>query len=130
MGQHAKSPEAVIESQNDQQEKPNNGSNHSQDGDSKSEKEGLISPGSAYFQLWSFASPLDVLLRVLAGLAAAGSGTAEPLMAIIFGNLVNLFNGNPPVSPEEFRSQVNKNSLYFVYLFIGKFAVSGPFLSN
>ncbi|KAF2270424.1 multidrug resistance protein [Lojkania enalia] len=78
---------------------------------------------SAYFKLWSFATPLDVFLRTLAAFAAAGSGTAEPLMAIFFGNLVNLFNGDPPISPENFRSEVNKNALYFVYLFIGKFAL-------
>ena len=82
-----------------------------------------ITPQAAYFQLWSFATPLDVVLRVLAALCSAGSGTAEPLMAIVFGNLVDLFNGTP-VSPEEFRRKVNRYSLFFLYLFIGKFAVS------
>jgi len=90
------------------------------------EKEKQISPMNAYFKLWSFATPLDVLLRCLAALASAGSGTAEPLMAIVFGNLVNLFNGTEPITPAEFRSEINKNSLWFVYLFIGKFAVSPP----
>jgi ATP-binding cassette subfamily B (MDR/TAP) protein 1 len=89
-----------------------------------SEKEEALSPVASYIKLWSFATPLDVFLRCLGALASAGGGTAEPLMSIIFGNLVNLFNGDPPISPEEFRSQVNKNALYFVYLFIGKFAVS------
>jgi len=84
-------------------------------------KEEPVAPMSAYFKLWSYASPLDNFLRCLATLAAAGGGTAEPLMSIIFGNLVNLFNGT---TPEEFRSEVNKNALYFVYLFIGKFVVS------
>ncbi|KAF2187080.1 multidrug resistance protein [Zopfia rhizophila CBS 207.26] len=88
----------------------------------KSDGAQTVSPMGAYFKLWSFADPFDVFLRCLAALAALGSGTAEPLMAIIFGNLVNIFNGDPPVSPEEFRSQVNKNALYFVYLFVGKFA--------
>lgn len=90
----------------------------------KTSEDEPIAPMRAYFKLWSYASPLDNILRCLAALAAAGSGTAEPLMAIIFGNLVNLFNGTSPITPEEFRSQVNKNALYFVYLFIGKFAVS------
>ncbi|KAF2726754.1 multidrug resistance protein [Polyplosphaeria fusca] len=71
--------------------------------------------------LWSFATPLDLILRFLAACAAAGSGTAEPLMAIFFGNLVNLFNGIEPSTPENFRSEISKNSLYIVYLFIGKF---------
>lgn len=78
----------------------------------------------AYVKLWSFASPIDVLLRCLGALACAGGGTAEPLMAIVFGNLVNLLNGQQSKSPEEFRSKINQNALYFVYLFIGKFAVS------
>jgi ATP-binding cassette, subfamily B (MDR/TAP), member 1 len=93
---------------------------------SKSEKQETIPPMAAYFKLWSFATPLDVFLRIIAAFAAAGGGTAEPLMAIIFGNLVNLFDANPPRSPEDFRSEINKNALYFVYLFIGKFAVSLP----
>jgi ATP-binding cassette subfamily B (MDR/TAP) protein 1 len=94
------------------------------DDSQKPEEKDTIAPMGAYFKLWSFATPLDVFLRTLAAIAAAGGGTAEPLMAIIFGNLVNLFNGNPPLSPEEFRSEINKNALFFVYLFIGKFAVS------
>ncbi|ORY00236.1 multidrug resistance protein [Clohesyomyces aquaticus] len=86
----------------------------------KPEKTNSVSPARAYLKLWSFASPLDVILRTVAAIAALGSGTAEPLMAIIFGNLVDLFNGDPPLPPAEFRSKVNKNALYFIYLFIGK----------
>lgn len=96
---------------------------NSNDDSAKPAKEEAQSPMGAYFKLWSFASPLDVLIRSLAALASAGAGTAEPLMSIIFGDLVNLFNGNPPITPEEFRRRINKNALYFVYLFIGKFAV-------
>lgn len=50
-------------------------------------------------------------------------------MTLIFGEFVNIFNdwgqfdadGNPRVTPEEFRRGINKNALWFVYLFIGKF---------
>lgn len=83
-----------------------------------------IPPMTAYLRLWSFATPLDVFLRILGAVASAGSGTAEPLMSLFFGDLVNLFNGSPPKSPEDFRSEVNRLSLYFVFLFIGKFVVS------
>ncbi|OCK85136.1 ABC transporter [Lepidopterella palustris CBS 459.81] len=81
------------------------------------------SPFQAYFRLWSYASPLDVILRTIAAATALGSGTAEPLMAIIFGNLVNDFNTHEAggVTPAEFRAAINRNALYFVYLFIGKF---------
>lgn len=93
------------------------------DGDA-AESEKSVSPAAAYFRLWYFASPLDNVLRCIAATAAVAGGTTEPLMAIIFGNLVNVFNGSPPLSPHDFRSEVNKNTLYFVYLFVGKFCVS------
>jgi len=107
-------------------EKKENVSVHSH-GDASSQKPDEvdeITPAAAYFKLWSFASPLDVVLRVLAAACSTGSGTAEPLMSIVFGNLVNLFNGTSDVTPEEFRRQVNRNALYLFALFIGKFAVS------
>jgi len=44
-------------------------------------------------------------------------------MTLIFGRLVNDFNGwaAGTVTPSDLRSAVNRNSLYFVYLFIAKF---------
>jgi hypothetical protein len=83
-----------------------------------------VSLVAAYFKLWMYASPLDLFLRCIAVLAAAGSGTTEPLMAIVFGDLVNLFNDTSLSSPEELRSKISKNALYLFYLFIGKFLVS------
>jgi ABC-type multidrug transport system fused ATPase/permease subunit len=59
-----------------------------------------------------------------ATIASAGAGAALPLMNIIFGRLVGSFNNyfipGSGVSEAEFRSSVNQNSLYIVYLFIGK----------
>lgn len=109
--------------------KKDNASVHSNNDDSakSTKEEGQVTPVSAYIQLWSFATPLDTVLRTIAALCSAGSGTAEPLMAIFFGNLVNLFNGTEELTPDEFRRRVNRNSLYFVYLFIGKFFVSDAF---
>jgi ATP-binding cassette subfamily B (MDR/TAP) protein 1 len=108
----------------DSELKKDQASVHSKNDESaKSAKEEQVTPASAYIQLWSFATPLDAVLRTIAALCSAGSGTAEPLMAIFFGNLVNLFNGTEDLTPDEFRSRVNKNSLYFVYLFIGKFVL-------
>ena len=44
-------------------------------------------------------------------------------MTIVFGRLVNDFNSwaAGTLAPADLRSAVNRNSLYFVYLFIGKF---------
>jgi ATP-binding cassette subfamily B (MDR/TAP) protein 1 len=46
-------------------------------------------------------------------------------MDLIFGKFVTAFTGfaTGSMSPAEYRSQVNKYTLYFVYLFIAKFAL-------
>ena len=82
----------------------------------------------AYVRLWSYASPLDVLLRICGALAACAGGTAYPLMTVIFGNLVNDFNGlaTGGSDPKKTEKQINRNALWLVYLFIGKFVVSSP----
>ena len=54
-----------------------------------------------------------------------GAGLALPLMNIVFGRLVNSFNGyfipSSNVSKGEFLASVNQNALYIFYLFIAKF---------
>ncbi|RYC76991.1 hypothetical protein BFJ63_vAg20134, partial [Fusarium oxysporum f. sp. narcissi] len=54
------------------------------------------------------------------------TGTLLPLMDIVFGKFVTVFNdfATGSMSPEEFRSEVNHYSLWFVYLFIAKFVLS------
>jgi ATP-binding cassette subfamily B (MDR/TAP) protein 1 len=52
-------------------------------------------------------------------------------MTIVMGNLINAFTqwdqiddqGRRGITPEEFRTKVGKNTLWFVYLFIGKFTL-------
>jgi len=85
-----------------------------------------LSPFRAYLRLWEYASPIDNSLRAIACASALGAGTAYPLMTIVFGTLINDFNnfGLGLLSPSEFRSRLNTNSLWFVYLFLGKFGVS------
>ncbi|KAF3483014.1 multidrug resistance protein [Arthroderma uncinatum] len=79
----------------------------------------------AYVKLWSWCEPVDVVLRIVGFFAAIGAGTALPLMTIVFGKFVDVFNdfGVGRVSAADFRSQVSKNALWFVYLFIGKFCL-------
>jgi ATP-binding cassette subfamily B (MDR/TAP) protein 1 len=50
-----------------------------------------LSAFGAYVRLWTYASPLDILLRIIGCLAGLGAGTAYPLMTIVFGNLINDF---------------------------------------
>jgi ATP-binding cassette subfamily B (MDR/TAP) protein 1 len=71
------------------------------------------------------------VLHTVGFFSAIGAGAALPLMTLVFGELVNVFNewgqvdadGNPLVTPHQFRQEINKNALWFVYLFIGKFVL-------
>jgi len=89
-----------------------------------------LSAFRAYVRLWTYATPFDTLLRILGCLAALGAGTAYPLTTIVFGNLINDFNnfGLGILTPAKFRSSLSYNTLWFVYLFLGKFGVSTSFL--
>lgn len=81
-----------------------------------------------YFRVLSYGTKGDKCLMALSCLAAIGSGTAMPLMNIVFGNLVGVFTGyfmpNTTVTKAHFMREVNKLALYLVYLFIGKFVLS------
>ncbi|UDD60581.1 hypothetical protein AFCA_007974 [Aspergillus flavus] len=65
---------------------------------------------------------------VLGLLCAMGSGVALPLMNVVFGNLTGEFNryftSSDSLNEDAFKASVNKNSLYIVYLFIGKFVLT------
>ena len=63
--------------------------------------------------------------NVVAFIAAIAAGTLLPLMDLIFGKFVTTFTGfaTGTITPAEYRSQVNKYTLYFVYLFIAKFCL-------
>jgi len=94
------------------------------------EQKHQVGPWGAYIRLWAQASALELFIRSLAILSSAAGGVAYPLMAVIFGNLVNDFNdwGSGKLSPSEFRHHVSQNALWFVYLFIGKVVVSTHFV--
>ncbi|KAF2996864.1 hypothetical protein E8E13_004472 [Curvularia kusanoi] len=77
-----------------------------------------------YFRVFMYADNTSWSLNVVAVIAAIAAGTLLPIMDLVFGKFVTAFNGFAvgTVSPADYRSQVNKYTLYFVYLFIGKFA--------
>ncbi|EXJ73507.1 uncharacterized protein A1O5_03268 [Cladophialophora psammophila CBS 110553] len=85
-------------------------------------------PLSNYWRILSFRSRRDGFALLVSTLCAIGSGTALPLMNIVFGNLVKDFNGyflpNSTVTESRFKSAVSQNSLYLVYLFIGRFILT------
>lgn len=57
-------------------------------------------------------------------MATSGSGAMLPIMDLVFGKFVNTFNGftTGELDPSYFQSQIDKYTLWFVYLFIAKFA--------
>lgn len=81
-----------------------------------------------YFRIFSYATKRDILMLVVAALASIGAGVTLPLMNIIFGQLVGQFTGYfafpPTVTQSEFQRLLNRQALYIMALFIGRFALS------
>ncbi|KAF2193181.1 multidrug resistance protein-like protein 1 [Zopfia rhizophila CBS 207.26] len=79
----------------------------------------------SYFRVFKYADRLSWLLMVPAFIAAIAAGTLLPLMDLIFGKFVTSFTGfaTGAISSGKYRSEVNKYTLYFVYLFVAKFAL-------
>lgn len=76
-------------------------------------------------RIFRFADRLDQCLFTIAFLTSIASGTALPLMTIIFGQFTTKFNDfvNGDNSGETFKSDVDQFVLWFVYLFVGRFAI-------
>uniref|UniRef100_A0A0E0C6J9 MDR-like ABC transporter n=1 Tax=Oryza meridionalis TaxID=40149 RepID=A0A0E0C6J9_9ORYZ len=68
------------------------------------------------FSLFRYADRLDVLLMVVGTVGALGNGISQPLMTVLFGNVINSFGANTGGSV--LRS-VTKVVLNFIYLGIG-----------
>ncbi|KAI1131740.1 multidrug resistance protein [Nemania abortiva] len=81
-----------------------------------------------YIRVFKYARGWDLPLLAIAAVAAAGSGVTLPLVNIIFGRLVNNFNGyflDPPTTTRgQFQAQLNLNSLYLFIIFIARFVLT------
>ncbi|KAL4772992.1 P-loop containing nucleoside triphosphate hydrolase protein [Aspergillus nidulans var. acristatus] len=79
-----------------------------------------------YFRVWGYSSVQDHVIRVTGLFAAIACGAALPLMTLVFGTLIDNFNdwAAGKLSPDEFRSRVSQNALWFTYLFIGILVLS------
>ncbi|KAL2858513.1 P-loop containing nucleoside triphosphate hydrolase protein [Aspergillus pseudoustus] len=82
-----------------------------------------------YIRILSYGATGWGLVAMALGLICAlGSGVALPLMNIVFGQQVGTLNqySTPGSALEEdqFTRTINRNSLYIVYLFIGKFVLT------
>ncbi|RAR14080.1 leptomycin b resistance protein pmd1 [Stemphylium lycopersici] len=81
-----------------------------------------------YFRVFTYGTKLDFLLMSLCAITSIGSGVAFPLMTVVFGQLVGTFTDyfipGTTITSGEFQDEVNNLTLYLVYLFIAKFALS------
>ncbi|PLB50306.1 putative ABC transporter [Aspergillus steynii IBT 23096] len=84
-------------------------------------------------RIFTFCDRLDILLYGIGLTAAIVSGASLPLMTIIFGNFTSDFteyasgpgSGSSGLdSPQSFSHKVDTFTLWFVYLFIGRFIIS------
>ncbi|CAA2957191.1 ABC transporter B family member 9-like [Olea europaea var. sylvestris] len=69
-----------------------------------------------FYKLFSFADRLDVLLIIVGSISAVGNGLAQPIMTLIFGQLINSFAGT---DQKHVVHEVSKISLKYVYLAVG-----------
>ncbi|KAI2478315.1 MdlB ABC-type multidrug transport system ATPase and permease component [Pyrenophora tritici-repentis] len=81
-----------------------------------------------YFRVFSYGTAFDFVLISLCCVTSIGSGVAFPLMNVVFGQLVGSFTSyfipGTTVTSRQFQAEVNKLTLYLVYLFIAKFLLS------
>ncbi|PHH60177.1 hypothetical protein CDD81_2063 [Ophiocordyceps australis] len=66
------------------------------------------------------------LMNAVAVACMIGAGAMLPIMDIVFGRFVDVFNDFAigKLNAADYRSQVSKYTLYFVYLFIAKFGLT------
>ncbi|KAJ1284941.1 hypothetical protein BS78_03G243800 [Paspalum vaginatum] len=75
----------------------------------------------SFAALFRYADRRDVLLMLVGTAAAPANGMAQPLMTVIFGQVINAFGG---ATTDTVLHRVNKAVLNFVYLGIGTAIVS------
>ena len=114
---------AITESKSTQNGSSTEGSN----AEKEEANEKIVSIAN-YWRILSFGSRLNHCILLTALISAAASGVPLPLMNIFFGKLVGNFSeyfipGNT-ISKSEFKADVNRLSLFIVYLFIAKFVLT------
>nr|GME07041.1 ABC transporter B family member 9-like [Ipomoea batatas] len=69
-----------------------------------------------FYKLFTFADQLDMCLMIGGTLGAIGNGLAQPMMTVIFGQLINSFG---TTDPSHAVHEVSKICVKYVYLAIG-----------
>ncbi|KAF8408980.1 hypothetical protein HHK36_005050 [Tetracentron sinense] len=88
----------------------------SENGDGGGEAERVDNQKVSFYKLFSFGDRLDKVLMSIGTIAAIANGFSQPLMTLIFGQLINSFGGSDRSHVVE---AVSKVSLNFVYLAVG-----------
>ncbi|WYZ45236.1 hypothetical protein EsH8_VIII_000552 [Colletotrichum jinshuiense] len=81
-----------------------------------------------YFRVFTYATKWDFTVYVIASVASIGAGVTLPLMNIIFGQLVgqftSFFTAGTAITREQFESILNRQALYIMALFLGRWALN------
>ncbi|KAM7188807.1 P-loop containing nucleoside triphosphate hydrolase protein [Naviculisporaceae sp. PSN 640] len=93
--------------------------------DEKNEKDEPKSPFGSYCRVFRYNDTAGWWMNAVAVICMIISGTLLPLMEIVFGKFVTVFQQYTvgQLSGDEFRSNLNQYTLFFVYLFLGKFVL-------
>ncbi|KAL2494601.1 ABC transporter B family member 9 [Forsythia ovata] len=70
----------------------------------------------AFYKLFSYSDRLDIVLIIVGTISAIGNGLTQPIMTLIFGQIINSFGGT---DSSHVVHEVSKVSLKYVYLAIG-----------
>lgn len=71
-----------------------------------------------FYKLFSFADKFDVALMITGTIGAIGNGLTQPIMTLIFGQLVNSFGSSNPDEVVHKISKVCKSFNLKMFLFI------------
>ncbi|KAF4636377.1 hypothetical protein G7Y89_g1707 [Cudoniella acicularis] len=81
-----------------------------------------------YFRVFTYSTPLDRVLLVVASFAEIGTGATLPLMNVVFGHLIgnfsNYFIPGSTVTQEQFMHSLTQQTLYIIYLFAARWVLS------
>jgi ATP-binding cassette, subfamily B (MDR/TAP), member 1 len=93
-----------------------------------SKREERIPKFSDYLRVFRYAAKWDFCVYIVASVASVGAGLTMPLMTVIFGQLVgqftDYFKDSSTISTDEFQRILDKQALYIMALFIGRWGLS------
>jgi ATP-binding cassette subfamily B (MDR/TAP) protein 1 len=93
-----------------------------------SKREERVPKISDYLRVFSYATKWDFCVYIVASVASVGAGLTMPLMNVIFGKLVgqftDYFKDSSTMSSDDFQRILNKQALYIMALFIGRWGLN------